>query len=567
MTLHLLGILFFYSSLAVTTSPDACANTDWPSGLPRSPPAVNNVGFATRHGKLSLNGRQLVDAQGNPVQLMGMSSHGLQWFSQCTTLASIQYLAANWGVNVFRAALYIAATENGYEADIGLLTHVKNIVAWCKQVGIYVIIDYHILTPGNTAYYLGISNHANAVTFWQEMANLYHDQHHVLYEIANEPNNVAWSSVKSYAETVITAIRAIDAQTIIIVGTATWSQDVDQAAANQVAATLRYNVMYAFHFYAGTHIGLLQRLVGASQVIPIFCTEWGTSEASGDNGPFLANAMVFLKKFINQDGDMGQTISWTQWSYADKSEVSAALSPGACGSFDWDKTSCSGQFVRSFIQANVQTDGGTTPTTAAPPTASPTTTTTPPTTSPTTTSTPPTTTTTSALSSSTANPASCTVTLKLWDGCLSTPSCCPSGASCYQQTQWYAQCLLVGTCPTSGWTCTVLGQGTGGQVTTTTSAPQVTTATLAPQVTTTTLAPQVTTTTSKSSSCSVWQNCLATFNCCPTGTNCYKQHQWYAQCRSSCPPDWSCEILGFGGGGSGAGRRLLQAIPRGPGSL
>eukprot|EP00457_Paulinella_chromatophora_P005855 gb/GEZN01005873.1/.p1 GENE.gb/GEZN01005873.1/~~gb/GEZN01005873.1/.p1 ORF type:complete len:439 (+),score=23.05 gb/GEZN01005873.1/:95-1411(+) len=214
-----------------------------------------------------------------------------------------------------------------------------------------------------------------------------------------------------------------------------------------------------------------------------------------------------------------------------------------------------------WVPNNPNCNAGTTPTTGAPPTATSTTTATMPTTTSalSTTTTTPTATTALSSSTSTANPRSCTVILKLWDGCLSTPSCCPSGASCYQQNQWYAQCLLIGACPTSGWTCTVLGQGTGGQVTTTTSAPRVSTTTLAPQITSTTSVP---------SSCSIWQNCKATPNCCPTGTNCYKQHQWYAQCRPSCPPDWSCEILGFGGGGgSGTGRRLLQAIPRGPGSL
>ena len=44
--------------------------------VPASAPAVDNTGFATAHGKLRLDGVQLVDAQGAAVQLMGMSSHG-----------------------------------------------------------------------------------------------------------------------------------------------------------------------------------------------------------------------------------------------------------------------------------------------------------------------------------------------------------------------------------------------------------------------------------------------------------------------------------------------------------
>ena len=49
-------------------------------------------------------------------------------------------------------------------------------------------------------------------------------------------------------------------------------------------------VMYAFHFYAGTHSFLLPRVREYASRIPIFCTEWGTSQANGDGGPFLDQA-------------------------------------------------------------------------------------------------------------------------------------------------------------------------------------------------------------------------------------------------------------------------------------
>ena len=49
----------------------------------------------------------------------------------------------------------------------------------------------------------------------------------------------------------------------------------------------------------------------------------------------------------------GVKLSWAQWSYADKSESSAALNPGACASGNWNDTSESGTFVRDYIKANV----------------------------------------------------------------------------------------------------------------------------------------------------------------------------------------------------------------------
>merc|ERR1712048_459386 len=53
----------------------------------------------------------------------------------------------------------------------------------------------------------------------------------------------------------------------------------------------------------------------------------------------------------------GQKISWAQWSFADKQEKSAALQPGACASRAWDLTSCSGTFLKAYIQMNAPTCG------------------------------------------------------------------------------------------------------------------------------------------------------------------------------------------------------------------
>merc|ERR1711937_910925 len=88
--------------------------------------------------------------------------------------------------------------------------------------------------------------------------------------------------------------------------------------------------------------------------IPIFATEWGTSNYDGDGGPFLDNSKDFLDLF----GDAsGQKISWAQWSFADKSEKSAALQPGACAAKAWDSTSFSGAFLKAYIKMNAPTCG------------------------------------------------------------------------------------------------------------------------------------------------------------------------------------------------------------------
>ena len=127
---------------------------------------------------------------------------------------------------------------------------------------------------------------------------------------------------------------------VILVGTPTWSQDVDLAAADPLSFG---NIMYVCHFYAGTHFAFLREKVSTalSKGAPIFVTEWGTSDASGNGGVFTKEAATWLS-FLAQ-----HKISWANWSLCDKSESSAALKPGANADdgISSSELSTSGKFV------------------------------------------------------------------------------------------------------------------------------------------------------------------------------------------------------------------------------
>ena len=68
------------------------------------------------HGKLSVNGPDLVDEHGEKFQLVGISTHGLQWFGHYVNYATLDALHNEFGINVIRLAMYTA--EGGYcESD------------------------------------------------------------------------------------------------------------------------------------------------------------------------------------------------------------------------------------------------------------------------------------------------------------------------------------------------------------------------------------------------------------------------------------------------------------------
>ena len=54
------------------------------------------------HGKISVSGPDLVDKNGEKFQLIGLSTHGLQWFSRYVNKGTISSLKNTFGINVIR---------------------------------------------------------------------------------------------------------------------------------------------------------------------------------------------------------------------------------------------------------------------------------------------------------------------------------------------------------------------------------------------------------------------------------------------------------------------------------
>lgn len=297
---------------------------------------VENVSAATtpvkKNGRLSVKGTRLVNSQGKAVVLKGVSTHGINWFPQYVNKAAFKTLRDNWGVNCIRLAMY-TEEYNGYcsggnQAELRKL--INNGVKYATELGMYVIIDWHILSDGNP-----VKNKKQAMSFFKYMAKKYKNQNNIFYEICNEPNgDTSWNRIKGYASSVIKIIRKYDKKNIILVGTPTWSQDVDVAADSPIKGYS--NIMYTFHFYAATHGDSYRQKVQAAiqKGLPVFVSEFGISESSG-NGRIDKNEankwMQFLKK---------NKISYVCWSLCNKNESCSLL-----------KSSCSrtGNFKKSDL--------------------------------------------------------------------------------------------------------------------------------------------------------------------------------------------------------------------------
>lgn len=294
-------------------------------------------------GALHVEGTQLVDEDGDAVQLRGISTHGIAWFPDYVNKDCFRQFREEWNVNVIRLAMYTAEND-GYCTDGDkdkLKELIHNGVAYATELDMYVIIDWHVLRDQNPNTYK-----EEAKDFFAEMAETYAGYNNVIYEICNEPNGgVSWQEIKSYAEEVIQVIRKYDDNAIIIVGTPNWSQYVDQAAADPI--TGYDNIMYALHFYAATHTDYLRNTMIAAidAGLPIFVTEYGICDASGSGAIDEYQADEWIKTMNSYN------VSYVAWNLSNKNETSAMISSGCnkISAFSESDLSACGKWVYEML--------------------------------------------------------------------------------------------------------------------------------------------------------------------------------------------------------------------------
>lgn len=295
------------------------------------------------NGALHVDGTQLVDKNGNPIQLRGISTHGLAWFPDYVNEPCFRQLHDEWQANVIRLAMY-TAEYGGYCTDGDkeyLKQLIQNGVDYAKKQDMYVIVDWHILSDSNPNMYV-----EEAKAFFKEIVGKYAGEEHILYEICNEPNNVTtWEDIKAYAAEVIPVIRSEDEDAVILVGTPNWSQFVDQAAAAPI--TGYENLMYTLHFYAATHTDDLRAKMteAVGNGLPIFVSEYGICDASGNGAIDETQANLWVEA-MDHCG-----ISYVAWNLSNKEETSAILQStcSRTSGFTQDDLSASGKWLYQML--------------------------------------------------------------------------------------------------------------------------------------------------------------------------------------------------------------------------
>jgi len=338
--IQIILICFLFSTSSCNSSSDEpVVQDEVAQDDPKDETSTTTETIVSVHGQLSVNGSQMVNKDGEVIQLRGMSLSWTNWWPQFYTKEVVGWLKKDWNVTVIRASMGIEDAGGYLDDQAKHKALIFNVIDAAIEEGIYVLVDWH-------------SHHAEehleeAKAFFTEVSEKYGDQPNIIYETYNEPlDTVSWNDViKPYHEAVITEIRKNDPDNIIIAGTRSWSQRVDEVIANELVDD---NVMYTLHYYAASHKQELRDIAQAAITagIPLFVTEHGVTEYTGDGFIDVEEANTWWN-FLDQN-----KISWLNWSIADKEESSAAVKPGASGTGGWPDSMLtqSGLMVREELR-------------------------------------------------------------------------------------------------------------------------------------------------------------------------------------------------------------------------
>ena len=323
------------------------------------------AGPVSHFGKLVTCGGKLCGEKtgtSTPVQVKGPSLYWSTSFGAAFyTEEAVNWFVRDMNIGVIRAAMAIKYWDtNGqspismsdgnqaYTTDFGYLSSgannkskqkamIETVIQAAIDNDIYVIVDWH----SHRAH----TETSDAVSFFKEMATKYKDTPNIIWEIYNEPI-VSTSEVNSYASTVISAIRNTGNSNLIVVG----SRKYSSYPYEQSRSTSGTNIAYTLHFYAGSH-GIGGSDNDASQAVsknvPVFVTEWGTTNYDGDGAP-----------------DEGSTSTWTSWMdqnkisscnwFAGSDAQQSAMFPSGVSVSDLSdsKLSTSGKLFLAYMKKN-----------------------------------------------------------------------------------------------------------------------------------------------------------------------------------------------------------------------
>ena len=271
------------------------------------------------HGKLYKNGKYLVDLEGKPVEIRGIGTHHLLQFKNLHTKECLETLKY-YGINCIRLSAYLktqlfSASNNefatGYiDAISETRAHIEEIVNYCTELGLYVILDWHMHATKSYA----DMYETEAIDFFTYFSAKYKDTPNVFYELANEPYSITTAELITFISKVRPVILANNPKAIMLCGNA--KEGIEPFYTKLVQAGYT-DIFVCPHSYGESVKVNYNRWFNSG--FPLFVSEWGNSNGYGD-GEGNDAATTDLLAWLHETG-----VGTCFWKYTDQTMTTSIL--------------------------------------------------------------------------------------------------------------------------------------------------------------------------------------------------------------------------------------------------
>lgn len=301
-----------------------------PSGQIGTPPNCSTPSSSSQSLSVYVKGNKLYNQNNQPIQLRGVDRSGTEY--ACVqgwgmsdgplSASSISYMKS-WGINAVRVPLNedcwlgINGVSAAYSGT-AYQTVIKNYVNALNQAGIIAIVDLHWNGPGTTlaTKQLQMADADHAPAFWTSVANYFKNNHAMIFDLYNEPNNISWSCWKNGCNSpgwqtagmqqLVNSVRSTGATQPLMLGGLWWANDVTGWLANKPNDPLN-QLIASVHMYQFNSCNSVscwnQQIAPVAQVVPIVTGELGETDCSGN----------FISSYMSWADSLG--ISYLSWSW------------------------------------------------------------------------------------------------------------------------------------------------------------------------------------------------------------------------------------------------------------
>ncbi len=211
------------------------------------------------------------------------------------TLEDMEFIKST-GANTVRLPLHYKLFTNedfmgSNDPDLGFEI-LDRVIEWCKQTGLYVVVDLHCAPGGNSGDNIDDSHgypwlfesdaqQRKTCELWKKIADRCKGEAIVLgYELLNEPIPSTFKHLYPQLHPVLKritqAIREVDQNHIVIWGGANYNDDFTVFDVNDLAFDNK--IMFACHRYGSQWIGNFTEFRDKVN-LPMFMSEWGHGES------------------------------------------------------------------------------------------------------------------------------------------------------------------------------------------------------------------------------------------------------------------------------------------------